>query len=254
MKLSITLLLLPAAAIASASVFEAHYPGFSGGSVGFNNAGGRILAISSKYSDTAQEWTFEARLGFAPGSTRKTDAFTLAINDGPNPNGLPGQLGYFYFDGRSSSSPALTAYVYNGRDTDSSYRDANGDGVTDGGDFIASSQVTPNFIRDIFVRDEGNERVMGFKVNVAGVNAHLPAFPNPAGYKETKMGNLFGIWFHPRSGSSFTYGSDGKISSFGSQFMGWCDGANIQTVVTPEPASLAALVLGGLVILRRKLR
>ncbi|MBL8048819.1 MAG: PEP-CTERM sorting domain-containing protein [Chthonomonas sp.] len=244
-----------AAVAANASVYEAKYPGYTGGSYGISNGGGEIKSVLTQYASVGKVLYFETKLGNVPGTSQKSDAFTLAISKGPNPKGTPDELALFYFDGTNLNAPKLTVYAYNGQNSASSYRDGNGDGVNDGGDLVASSLVDSSFIKDIFIRNEGGDRVMGFKLDVNGINAHVPAFGNPAEWEGAQFANKFGIWFHPRAGTTAAYNSQGKLTNFSSACEGWLDGSNITTQVVPEPVSAAVLAVGGaLLVLRRRAR
>lgn len=254
MRLQTTLILAAATAgLAHATVFDATFPSYIGGSYSSNNGGGVINSVKTQYATGGQILRFEANMGNVPGTSLKTDAFTLAISDGPNPKGTPGQLALFYFDGTNAAAPALTVYGYNGANSASSYRDGDANGVNDGGDFIISSKTDSSFIRNIFVRNEGGNRVLGFDIDASVINSHVPAFGNPSDWEGARMGQQFGIWFHPRANTVASYDGAGHLTNFASGCEGWLDGANITTEVVPEPAALLALGVGGLcVFLRRR--
>jgi len=92
-----------------------------------------------------------------------------------------------------------------------------------------------------------------FTIPAAAINAHSPAIPNPtAPWTGVRFADSVGIWFHTRSNATTTYGADGYLTNLRYNEFHWLDGSNLNTMVTPEPMSLAALGMGAAALLRRK--
>jgi hypothetical protein len=238
--------------IASATVYDATYPGYTGGGVGVNNAAGVISLVKAQYDNVNQTLYYEARFSGVPGAPHlKTDAFTLAISPGPNPKGHSSELALLYFDA-TGSSPALTAYAYNGRNDFTSWNDGNGDGHPGDAQKIQSSKTDSSWIHSLTNSTASNgDTILGFKISTAAINAYLPAFPPTNEWTGVAFGPKFGVWFHPRAGASTSYGQDGFLTSWNAQKSGWFDGADINTSVVPEPVSIAVLAAGlGLMAVR----
>jgi len=240
--------------VATATVYDATYPGYTGGGVGINNEAGVISFVKAQFDNVNQTLYWEARFSGVPGAPAlKTDGFTLAVSPGPNPKGHASELALLYFDA-SGSSPALTAYAYNGLNDFTSWRDGNGDGVNGDAQKIKSSKTDMSWIQSLTNTTASNgDTVLGFKISTAAINSYLPAFPPSNEWTGVEFGPKFGVWFHPRAGTSTSYAQDGFLTSWNAQRSGWFDGADINTSVVPEPVSIAVLAAGlGLVAVRAR--
>ncbi|MCE9559109.1 MAG: hypothetical protein K8R88_09175 [Armatimonadetes bacterium] len=229
---------------AQASIYGMDFPsGVTDGTYGTSNGGGEIKRFRTTFNQEAKELWVEGIFGNVPGTTRKTDAFTIALSPGPNPKGHPGELALYYFDGNAAGGPALTVYAYNGQNSATSYFDGNGSGAPP--DKIKSSKTDSSFVQQLYMNTTASgDRVLGFKVKTNAIDGHSPALGVPGDWTGSQYGQHLGIWMHQRAGTTSSYGSDGFLTSFSSQCEGWFDGANISTRLVPEPASLLTIALG----------
>lgn len=60
-------------------------------------------------------------------SNQITTGFTLAVNNGPNPKGHPGELALIYVDAENENDLRIAAYGYDGQNLQNSWQDGNGD-------------------------------------------------------------------------------------------------------------------------------
>ena len=205
--------------------FEADYP------PGSDNAGD-IQQVQAVLNETTGELTFTMVI------EPEADGFTLALNDGPNPKGHAGELGLFYFDG-SGADPTVTAYAYNGQNTQTSWRDGSPESGQQDADPIATSLDPDGPFSDIEVsiNDDG-AKVMTFTVDSNVIGDHVPANPGPGGTDEwsgATFGEQLGIWLHPVSGLESSYGDDGYLDQWSVDSQGWYDTANQETELKTEP-------------------
>lgn len=237
---------------AKATIYEFNWPPQNGGSLSVDNTGGVIENVKSSYNTSNKEFSYYATFGAVPGSsTLKTNGFWLAVSSGPNPKGTDDQLAIFYFDA-SRSTPVLTVYGYNGVNGNTSWYDGSDASGTQSPDRIKSSKVSTDWIKNLTATTVAGKTVLGFKIDASGINSHDPKYGAPADWEGAKFGSKIGIWFHQQAGVSSSYGSNGFLSAFNSKKGGWFDGANLNTNVVPEPASMTALALGALALIRRK--
>lgn len=240
---------LPLAQAAHASIFYFDWMApdpLPGG--GVSNAAGTIKAVNGSYDSVNQVLTWDVRV-----QNNTTDAITLVLSSGPNPKANPGQFAHFFYDGS-----ALTVYGYNGKNNTSSWWDGNGDGSGGDADKIASSLVDPSFVMELSKGEDAGDRLFHMKLDVSGINAHMPIFPDPDGepWEGAQFGEKVGIWMHtfdkrPHGVSSSTaYNKDGYLKRWAFKKEGWLDTENSMT--TPTPGAVALAGLGGLVALRRR--
>lgn len=220
-----------------------------------NNGGGTLKAIDASFDTLTNTLTWYARFDHVPGyPTKKTDGFHLVLSPGPNPKGHSGELAIFYFDA-TASAPKMTVYGYNGQNADTSWKDGSQLPNTQAPDKIKSSLLDNSWIYDLKKQTNGDgTRTLGFSINAASINSHIPLWPGPDGPAEwtgAEFFNKIGVWFHWYSGSTFQY-QDGWIKGLSHEKSGYLDGNNFRTV--PEPCSVAAILAGaaGLIFKRRK--
>ncbi|MBL8064959.1 MAG: PEP-CTERM sorting domain-containing protein [Chthonomonadaceae bacterium] len=217
-----------------------------------NPGGGKINSAAATFNSVTKHFSFEANFGNVPGTSQKTEGFWLVVSPGANPKGHAGELSIYYFDVTHGSGPRLTTYAYNGVNGDNSFKNGNGSGAS--ADKIASSIVNNSWINSLkYINNANGSRTLGFDIDATVIQNHTPKYPGPGGPSEwtgTSFGEKMGIWFHPVSGLSSSYGSDGFLKGFQYCSQGWLDGENF--VTTPEPASMAALGIGVVALARRR--
>lgn len=216
--------------------------------LGYSDNAGVITNITSTFNTVTEQFTFYSTFDVS-GSNAKPDGFWLAMNYGPNPKGLAGELALFYVDGFASGGPAVTAYAYNGKNSDTSWKDGDGNlAGNQAADKILSSKASPAAFDDITFETVGDVRTIGFSLDATIINSHSPAYPEAGGWTGVGFEDKVGIWFHPVDDLSTSYASDGFFDDWHAGKNGYFDKTNLEAV--PEPATMA--ILAGLAFLRRK--
>jgi hypothetical protein len=221
----------------------------------FNQASGNVNFISAEDNDTTNKFSFYAN--FAKNGTEVPNAFWLAVSNGPNPKGQAGELALIYFDGTGAGTPKVTAYGYNGENGFTSYFDGSQAAGTQTPDRIASSVATPTFLKrwDNSTDASGN-RTLGFDIDKGVINSYVPKNTGSAPWQGINFSDKMGIWFHAVSDASTSYDVNGFLKSFSFDKQGWVDLENAKTKTggspVPEPASMIALGLGAVGLIRRK--
>jgi hypothetical protein len=231
-----------------------------------SDAGGTVESINSTFDSSTKRLTFDVLFSGAnnTASPLVTNGFWLVVDNGPNPKTHSGELSILYFDASrvfagTASAPTLTSYEYNGVNANTSWRDGNGDGTTDGGDLIKGANDAAGFI---FNASAGTQTIAGqtyrrltFDINATDIIGHTPLFP-VAGtdWYGTGFDDHLGIWFHPAQifNASYDAGGHGGITALSTASEGWLDGQNFTTTRIPGPASATLLGLGGLIAARRR--
>ncbi|MFN0133267.1 MAG: hypothetical protein ACKVW3_12175 [Phycisphaerales bacterium] len=247
-----------AGSVASATTYSWNFTaGQPGGNYAINNTGGTFQTVQSTYNNATQRLTFSVTF-----TNQITKGFTLALNNGPNPNGLAGELALLYFDATNVASPKITAYGYNGANLQTSWTDGNG-GVAGNQtpDRIISTGAA-GFTNSASVVDASGKRTMTFDINVAAINAFSPTYTAGNPWKGIKFDNKVGIWMHPVKSLASAYGSSGATNGFltnwniGSGNEGFFDGTNFDTTssIPLPPAAWAGLIglAGAFVVARRR--
>lgn len=221
-----------------------------------NDAAGKIRFVSAEYNQANQNLNFFSNFSNSPDGKRP-NAFWLVVNDGPNPKGIAGELAAFYFDNTKPGGPRLTAYGYNGINGDTSFIDGSPANGTQTPDRIASSLTTRNFVNSLTSQTESDgTTTLGFSINASAINSYRPRNGDPANWQGVDFTDKFGIWFHPVTDASTDYDAQGFLSKFTYGKQGWFDDSYLKTKTgpspVPEPASIAALGVGALGLLRRK--
>lgn len=230
-----------------------------------NDTGGTVESINSTFDSSTKRLTFDVLFSGAnnTASPLVTNGFWLVVDNGPNPKTHSGELAIIYFDASrvfagTASAPTVTVYEYNGVNANTSWRDGNGDGTTDGGDLIKGANET-GFINNVSAGTQTiaaqTYRRLTFDINATDIITHTPLFP-VAGtdWYGTGFDDHLGIWFHPAQifNASYAAGGRGAVTALSTSLEGWLDGQNFTTTRVPGPASAALLGLGGLMVARRR--
>jgi len=258
------------AAIAAALVpagFAAATPmeySFTRSAAGTNNNAGTFESVSGSFNEATNRFTWSITF-----SNQVTEGFSLAVNPGGNPKGHGGEMALLYFSwgGASETDVQLSAYAYNGLNSQSSYLD--GDRNVAGNqtpDFIFGTETSlesPSWLEDARVVDTiDGKRTMSFSMDATAIQNHVPLYPdnedNPTEeWSGVAFGSQVGFWLHTfKGGSGATYGDDGLLDAWSWASQGWWDTASIPTqaqVVPLPPAAIAGILgLAGAGVLRRR--
>lgn len=241
------------------SAFAAQYQWDWDHTGGPNNGGGVINDAQAVFNTVSKKFAFSANFGNVPNSSAKTQGFWMAVSPGPNPKGHAGELAIFYMDastidGINNKNATLSVYAYNGVDGSTSFSDGTGSGGTP--DRIATSKTSQSWINSLtMMQNQNGTRTFSFDIDATAINSHIPTHPGPGGPAEwtgCAFGQNIGVWFHPVAGLTTDYRTDGFLKKFDYSKQGWLDGSNFKT--TPEPASMIALALGAVAMLRKRSR
>ncbi|HLP83438.1 MAG TPA: VPLPA-CTERM sorting domain-containing protein [Phycisphaerales bacterium] len=219
-----------------------------------NNSAGTFDSITATYDSSTQRFVWDVVF-----SNQITQGYTLAVNNGPNPKGIAGELALIHFDASTSlNSPKVTVYAYNGQNVINSWSDGNANvNGNQTPDLIKSANDT-SWINSATVTDAAGKRRFLLDVNVATINGHNPLYPGGAGdWTGVQFDQMIGLWFHTFKGLSTGYGSNGQLTGWNFNTQGWFDGSNIQTVqIVPLPAAawtgLAGLACVGVIARKRR--
>ncbi len=219
-----------------------------------NNTGGTFESISARFDQSSNLFVWDVVF-----SNQITKGYTLAVNDGPNPKGHAGELALLYVDFSNASTRKVTAYAYNGANTNRSWTDGNGQVAGDQpGDFIQGSN-TPGWYELIVQDTSDGKRRVNLTVNAGTINSHNPRYPGPGGASEWEglaFGSQLGLWMHTYSGLTTGYFNNGRLCGWQSSGEGWFDASNFNTVLVPLPpaawAGIGGLAIAGIVGRRRK--
>jgi hypothetical protein len=219
---------------------------------GINNSGGKFESIQASFDNVTNRFTWNITF-----SDQIADAFTLAVNNGPNPKGEAGELALLYFDwnDKSTANAKVTAYGYNGKNSTDSWKDGDGNAAgTQSPDIIHSLNDT-SWINKATAKNVGSKRVFELDVNASTINGWSPKYPGSGPWTGLKFDNKLGLWLHAfdTANPGIVY-KNGKISDFGYKKEGWFDGSNIITVVPlPAPVAMGLAGLVGVAALRRRM-
>ena len=255
------------ALLALSATLSAHattYLYSSNGAGSVNGGAGNITAVTTTYDDVAHTLTWSTTLTSESGSI--ADGFWLVLSDGPDPKGLNDQLPIYYFDATQSFdptgtynglSPTLTAYGYNGLNSNSSYLDP---GV---GLMSSVSGVAWNSTNQLTASGDLTSRTFSFTLDVSNLDSSLfvnSRYANagvpfdPANWDGAGFAENIGIWFHATNsgGVAPTYNSEGFLKDFPAKNQSYLDTSYGDTTVVPEPSSAWLVALAGLVLIHRR--
>ncbi len=213
-----------AAALSTMTVTaHAAYYTYSIDNPGGSTGGGDIKNISTSYSTTAKIFSWQYTIDDF------NDGFWLVVSDGPNPKqASSSEYAIFYGD---LTNNILSAYQYNGANNSVSY--LNPGNLLD--QWIGALTTTDNL--------DGTETT-SFSVDVKDINNEALG----AEWDGVQFGEKIGIWFHPSTGSKFTYEKN-QITDFTYKGQGWHDSRDKTTTEEPLdpneiPAPSALFLLG----------
>lgn len=250
-----TVMAMAALALSSSAGLAATYQfNWSAGQNMVNNSAGAFDSITATFDTGTQRFVWDVVF-----SNQITQGYTLAVNNGPNPKGIAGELALIHFDASTSfNSPKVTVYAYNGQNVINSWSDGNANvNGNQTPDLIKSANDT-SWINSAQVTDFSGKRRFLLDVNVASINAHNPLYPGNSGdWTGVQFDQMIGLWFHTFKGLSTSYGSHGQVTGWNFNTQGWFDAANIATVqIIPLPAAAWTGLVGlaGVGYLTRKRR
>jgi hypothetical protein len=169
-----TIFAMTVAAMAGSAVAAPYEWHWERGDTNVSDRGGQIQAVSSVFNARTGNLTFELTFG-----NQISDGFTVAINDGPNPKGHAGELALLYFDATNMNDVIVTAYNYNGLNTQTSYQDGSPAGGTQPADRLESTIGLSDSPWDITAsaEDVDGKRVFRLEMDTTSINNHTPIYP-----------------------------------------------------------------------------
>ncbi len=228
---------LVSGAHAKTFTFEINNPVGSAGS----DAAGDITYFQTSYDSSSEELSWRSTISEAKG--KLADAFWLVLSDGPDPMVDRNEYAIFYGD---SSSGNLSAYVYNGLNSGSSWNTPGEFIQTFGDPFESDSSIA-------------GEVTFSFAIDASFINSYQPTTPGINDWDGAQFGEKIGIWYHPVVlANASSYNADGSLSSFPEIVSGFFDTFNQTTTVTvpnvPESGTLALASIGliGMIVGRRR--
>ncbi|MCA9304263.1 MAG: hypothetical protein KC996_09085 [Phycisphaerales bacterium] len=245
MKLSSILLVGTACAATTVAQADLFVWDWAAGDSGVSNAGGTFDSIHTTYDSSSSILTWEMTF-----SDQITDGFTLAINGGPNPQGYAGEFALLYFDATDLGDLRLTAFAYNGENTQTSYMDGSEAPGTQAPDEIYNNISILNELLSASVTDAAGARTFAFSIDTSVMNAHSPLYPAASAWTGMQFGSFIGAWVHPVTGLTTAYDGNGSLTNWAFAHDGFMDTSWRPT--TPAPGSLALLAFGGTVATRRR--
>lgn len=190
--------------------------------------GGEIQNVTTEYNEGTNEFSFSLVID-DPTNGKTSEGFTVAINNGPNPKGHGGEMALFYFDA-SGANPIVTAYAYNGANTQTSWNDGSAASGTQPADKIVSSlNANSPFTSITSTIDADGNHVFSFTMDASVIVDHIPTYGNPADWTGLTFDESIGIWLHPSADITSSYGQDGFLTSWGYGSKGWYDTSNQTT-------------------------
>jgi len=241
---------LTLAAGASATVFQWNWTSAQGAGAGgaISNAAGTFESIQASYNDVSKELVWNATF-----SDQQTRAYTLAINNGPNPKGKAGELALIYFDADlNPSTPRVSVFGYNGANAANSYLD--GDGLVGGNQATvkvhknATAAAEANdWLKVASMQDVGSKRIFSLTIDASVINGFVN--PYSAQYNVPWTGAAFaeklGLWFHTYKNIDTGYDGNGYLNKWTANTTGYFDGSNFSTLLAvPMPSAVGMGLVG----------
>jgi T1SS-143 domain-containing protein len=187
---------------------------------------GDIKNVTAELNADTKSFTFEMTMD------PTANGFTLAVNGGPNPKGHGGEMALIYFDGSDTGNPVVTAYNYNGQNTQTSWSDGSAASGVQAPDMIASSLVDAGVFSNMSVTTDGaGNKVFSFTVDAEVLQNHVPAYGNAADWTGLDFEDMIGVWLHPVKGLNTDYNSDGELTNWSTTGQSYFDTSNKPTEV-----------------------
>jgi hypothetical protein len=211
-----------------------------------SNSAGTFDSVTGRFDTIARQLTWEMSF-----TDRITDGFTLALNNGPSPEGRAGELALVYFDATDVSNIRVSAYAYNGLNTQTSYRDGSPLSGTQSPDLIfgaAPLGSVPASVLEASIADSPAGRTLRLVLDTTAINTHTPRDPGDGGpdaWYGIGFDTALAVRLRPVTGLVTEYNGDGSLS-FWSGRQGWLDGAEFVADVPAPGAAMAGLALVGL--------
>ena len=191
-----------------------------------SDGGGDIKNVTTSYSDDTKDFSFSLTVDDI------SDGFTVAINDGPNPKGHGGEMALIYFDA-SGAQPVISVYAYNGANTQTSWMDGSAAAGVQTPDQILNSIANAGLFSNISVVDNGNgTQTFSFDMDASTIQNFNPTYGPDGEWSGVAFDDALGIWLHPVTGLSTSYGQDGFLTQWDHQGQGWYDTSNQPTEIT----------------------
>ncbi len=200
---------------------------------------GDITNFWTSYDSSSEQLSWQSTISKTNGNI--ANAFWLVLSDGPDPMIDRNEYTIFYGDAYSGN---LSAYVYNGKNSGSSWNTPGEFIHTFGGAFESDSSAA-------------GEVSFSFSIDASILNGYQPTTPGTNDWDGASFDENIGIWLHPVVlDKASSYNADGSLAAFPEIVSGWYD-AYDQTTVTnnvPEPGTLALVSIGliGMVVGRRR--
>ncbi|MEM1422592.1 MAG: hypothetical protein AAGH64_01175 [Planctomycetota bacterium] len=248
--------LMVCAGSANATLFQWEWERGDPGQYGLNDNGGRFDSVNASFDSVSNQLTWTVAF-----TNDVTEGFTLAVNDGPNPKGHAGELALLYVDARDANDVMVTAYAYNGRNSNNSWKDGDASqGGNQTADIILNANQRNDWVLASSVLDDNGGRTISITIDASQIIGHTPMYPDPDlppsadptdSWHGIGFDNALGLWMHPYRTFAPTYDPQtGAITALQTGGEGWFDGRDFTAV--PTPGAFALLGLSGLVTLRRK--
>lgn len=246
-------IVVAAAGSAGATIYEWDWQVGDPGAYGTKNTGGTFESILSTFNTETNALTWDVTF-----SDQITDGFTLALNNGPNPKGHAGELALLYVDITDIPNPKMLAYAYNGKNSNNSYFDGNGE--------VAGNQA-PDDIVD--VEDRGGsgwidhltvvdsidgKRTISFAIDATVINNKTPDYPGDTPWFGTGFDDKFGIWLHPYMDLETEYDPGNGLLTKWNGKSGYFDGSGFKTTEVPSPGPVALIAGAGVLAGSRRRR